>query len=337
MSTIDIYDVANGSWYQQPTTGGPGQLTRGCAVVAPAQDFSSFSIYYYGGYNGLDATDPNVFSDDVWVLSIPSFTWTKLYSGTSNHARAGHKCVMPYPDVMFVIGGTAALTGGSPHCLDGNFVQVFNLSTGLWTQTYNPTIWANYTIPDAVLKKIGGSATGGASATTPSGTAWATAGLGQVFAIPYPVTKLNSYHTYSPTPTPNSTLPSATPVHHSSGVPSWLPPVLGVILGLIFVTSLVVAFLLWRRRKYLKSRDGASENGTADTSNRIMAWLRGTRGEIKAPTVTTSDESPSSPGPEMETIAPYQNAVMPHELSDTQLVELDGTSRDELQTPPSDG
>ncbi len=70
MSTTEVYDIAGDKWYQQPATGPPPQLTRGCAVVAPARDGSSFNIYWYGGYDGLHPSGP--FSDDVWILSLPS-------------------------------------------------------------------------------------------------------------------------------------------------------------------------------------------------------------------------------------------------------------------------
>jgi len=325
MSTIDIYDVASKTWFQQPTTGGPGQLTRFCAVMSPAQDYSSFNIYLYGGYDGLHLSDPTAFNDDVWVLSLPSFTWTKVSSGTSKHARAGHKCVMPYPDLMMVFGGYAALEGAAPTCID--IIQLFNLSSTSWQTEYDPAVWANYSVPGAVFNKIGGTATGGATLTTPSSTTWAATALGQVFATPYPVSKLNSWRTYSPATTTNATNPdyTATPKHSGSGVPSFLAPLLGTILGLIFVTSVVVAFLLWRRRKYLKSRGDRSEAGTDDTGNRILAWMRGQPAVPKDPTITTSEDLPPTPATEMEQAAGRgQHPAFVHEMAGTPIAELAG-------------
>ena len=147
MSTIDIYDVAKDKWHRQPTVGGPGQLTRGCAVVAPAQDASSFNIYYYGGYPGLKPTEG--FNDDVWVLSIPSFTWTKI-TDSKVTGRAGHKCFMPYPDQMMVIGGYTARGGQALTCLRET-VRVFNMTTGTWLTEYSPAKWSKYSIPAAVV------------------------------------------------------------------------------------------------------------------------------------------------------------------------------------------
>ncbi|KAK1752104.1 hypothetical protein QBC47DRAFT_433058 [Echria macrotheca] len=296
MSTIDVYDVASGKWYRQPTSGGsPGQLTRGCAVVAPAQDSSSFNIYHYGGYSGLSQSEP--FNDDVWVLSLPSFTWTKLASGSTS-GRAGHKCFMPYPDQMFVIGGYTTRTGSSLTCLRET-IRVFNLTSGTWLSRYDPAKWSKYAVPDAVVSKIGGSPTGGATATTPAPSGWSDAALGNVFATKYPSTKIATYYPYqsaSPANNTNPNVPSETTSSSGGGVPSFLPPVLGVVLGLVFLTMVAVLILLWRRRRLFRARGGMSEAGTEDTNgHRILSWMRGHPGGDKALTVTTSDETPSSP------------------------------------------
>lgn len=304
MSTIDVFDVANEKWYRQPTTGdNPGQLTRGCAVVAPAQDQSSFNIYYYGGFKGLNNRD--LFNDDVWVLSVPSFTWTKLTSSGSS-GRAGHKCFMPYPDQMLVLGGyTSSPATGPPTCVP-EFVRVFNLTTGTWLSAYDPdpAKHGSYGVPEAVHKTIGGTATGGATARAPS-DGWASEDLGKVFDTKY-TTKIATYYPYASEPQSNNTNPTSPESgdkddeKKSGGVPSWLPPVLGVVLGLMLLTIIAVLVLLWRRRRIL--RGGTSVAETEDTNGyRIMSWMRGQQHATeKAPTVTTSDELstvPQSPSP----------------------------------------
>src|SRR5882762_6933066 len=108
--------------YMQQTSGDiPPQLTLFCSVVAAAADNSSYNIYIYGGYDGIDSSHHT--SDDVYVLSIPSFTWVKVYSGTSTHGRSGHKCVKVHPDQMFVLGGIHQ--GDATICLNA-IIQVFN-------------------------------------------------------------------------------------------------------------------------------------------------------------------------------------------------------------------
>ena len=114
---------------------------------------------------------------------------------------------------------------------------------------------------------------------------------------------------------------------------------LGVILGLILVTMLAVAFLLWRRRRII----WASSQGprpTDESGMRILNWMRGQ--EAKSPTAATSEDvsgpplsdtlsegDPSSPGPATPDIAvsgPH------HEMENTGIAELMDTSpRVELQ------
>lgn len=326
MRNIDVYDVAGGAWYQQPTSGGPGQLTRGCAVVAPAQDGSSFNIYYYGGYDGLHVTGN--FSDAVWVLSLPSFTWTKVAAGTTSHGRAGHKCFMPYPDQMVVIGGYAPLTGIAPTCVEGGIVQVFNLSSATWMTGYDPAKWSNYTVPQAVTQNIGGTATGGATAASPS-PSWAAAALGKVFETTYPSAKIKKWYPYAVADSTNNTNPNFTPAPQSSsgGVPKYLAPVLGTIFGLMSVTLLLTGVFLYRRRRLLRNGGSATEFGTEDNNGkRIMNWIRGQSYEVKAPTITTEETSAASP--ELESppvLARPATAQVRHEMADTQLAELSGS------------
>lgn len=123
-----------------------------CSVVATASDRSSFSIYIYGGYDGVNA-DSTPF-DDVHILSVPSFIWIKAYSGQSSHGRSGHKCLKIYPDKMFVVGG---IYQNDPSvCLNGGFIQVFNLNTLEFQSSYDPGSWSNYSIPSIITDQIGG-------------------------------------------------------------------------------------------------------------------------------------------------------------------------------------
>ncbi|KAK4172604.1 hypothetical protein QBC36DRAFT_349419 [Triangularia setosa] len=295
MSTIDIYDVAGDKWYRQEASGGPGALTRGCAVVASAQDGSSFNIYYYGGYAGLDAKSG--YSDDVWVLSLPSFTWTKLTTGTGK-GRAAHKCVMPYPDQMMVLGGHPPLDiRGTLPCLEEP-VRVYNLSSGTWLSRYDPAIWADYTVPEAVREQIGGSPTGGAELTKPSPSFVSTA-LASVFATTYDKTKIKTYYPYALEAQVNNTNPNAPPgtseEAQGGGTPSWLGPVVGVVVGLVVLTLIGVGVFLWRRRKYLGPDAGTkSEAGTENTRTRVMNWIP-RPGPVPGPTLLPQEPEDIKP------------------------------------------
>jgi hypothetical protein len=294
MKVIDIYDVASGDWYKQETVGGPGALTRGCAVVAVSSDHSSYNIYYYGGFDGINNADP--FSDEVWVLSMPSFTWHRINEGKEIHARAGHKCFKPYADQMMVFGGYTPEVGSSKNCLDGGPIVMFNLSSGEWMDEYHPESFDDYAVPTKVQDKIGGNGAGGATLVTPSPSGWDSRGLGEVFGESYNMKKITSYGPYNTTEsTDRPDLPNDGDDDEDGGgggLPSWVAPVLGVIIGLIVIVTATVLFCLWKRRGIFKNR--SSESGTEDAGMRIMSWMRGHQPE-KAATLTSTEESPASP------------------------------------------
>lgn len=151
METVPVYDVHTQEWYLQNTTGDtPPQLTQFCSVLASAADSSSHNIYIYGGYNGLeyDASP----SDDVYILSLPSFTWVKAYSGTASHGRSGQKCIKVYPDQLLAVGGQRV---DPTNCLEGGVIVNFNLNS-LSFQDYDPSTWSEYRVPNVLTAKIGG-------------------------------------------------------------------------------------------------------------------------------------------------------------------------------------
>ncbi|KUJ10397.1 uncharacterized protein LY89DRAFT_689663 [Mollisia scopiformis] len=328
MNTVAVYDIATGSWYEQPTSEqNPGMLTQGCTVMASAQDGSSHNIYWYGGWQGIDSTQP--FNDDVWVLSIPTFMWMKVSSGTTGHGRAGHRCVKPYPDQMFVVGGYAPLTGTIPQCVSGNIIQVFNLSTATWITNYDPAVWSNYTVPSMISSMIGGTGTGSATHTQPSPSGFANASMTGLFGAAYNTSKITTWYPYhaaaSTSPPGNITTITPTP-KSGSGTPSYLGPVLGVVLGLFFLTLAIVAFLIWRRRHLFRSSaaGGQSENGTMDNRRWVTNWLRATPADAKAPTVTT-DETPVTPYPyeeDRQEMAEVQGQQVFEMMDTSRLVEL---------------
>lgn len=120
-------------------------------MVAAASDGSSYNVYIYGGYEGLDADGRP--SDDVYILSIPSFTWVKAYNGTDSQGRRSHRCLKAYPDQMLVVGGQLTTPA---NCFTDGIMRVFNLNTLEFQDDYDPTVWSEYKVPDIVVDVIGG-------------------------------------------------------------------------------------------------------------------------------------------------------------------------------------
>lgn len=200
MNVIDVYDIANSTWYKQSTSGKtPEYRVNPCAVVAAAADGSSYNVYMFGGQNLLPYGQQTQY-DDMWILSVPSFTWISVDMSSQSvpPARAGHTCDV-WDGQMIIVGG---YVGQNLSC-DSPGIYVFNMSSLEWanqftalTGTAATQTWSGdknsganplgqqsnqrgfnssaglegsygYAVPAAVQSVIGGGATGGATLTAP--------------------------------------------------------------------------------------------------------------------------------------------------------------------------
>jgi hypothetical protein len=155
-------------------------------------------------FAGQDLGDPGTQTqrDDMWILSIPSFSWIEVDQGTDKASipppRAGHLCQV-WDAQMIVLGGYNTDLG-----CDAPGIYVFNMSSLGWSNQFTAVTGKNalqgynakdkgstgnplaqqinqrgfgvnagiegsygYAVPDAVQSVIGGAATGGATLTAP--------------------------------------------------------------------------------------------------------------------------------------------------------------------------
>lgn len=313
MTSLPVYDIGSQQWFVQNTSGkspSDWQLTEFCSVVAKETGSSTFEIFIYGGYNGLNGSSQG----DIWVLSIPSFTWIQVYPGTnSEHFRSSHACVKPYPDQMFVIGGESV--GGTPNgpCFN-QIIDVFNLSSLMWLDSYDPTVYSNYTIPSVVANGISATATAVAMNSTLSTI------LGSKYGKP-----ITTYYPYVP-------LGTALATSHRTSGPTWLPAVLGAVLGVVGLS--VVLFVIWWFC-YKKSR-GSVTSGT-QSNGRVHSWFAKTDASITTTEVEDSGNSPlaSSPLAERYEVVgdlAYRHASPPQ----AGVIEVEaGATRRSATSPPS--
>ncbi|KAF2876617.1 kelch repeat protein-like protein [Massariosphaeria phaeospora] len=200
MNIIDVFDIATSSWYKQTTSGKvPKFRVNPCAVVGAAADGSSYNIHMFGGQSLQPAGDQTQY-DDMWILSVPSFTWIEVDMSKQGvpPARAGHTCHV-WDGQMIVVGGYVPkeLSCDSPG------IYVFNMSSLSWSDQFTALTgdralqaWegkedsqgnplgqqANqrgfdskaglegsyaYAVPSPVQQVIGGKETGGATLTAP--------------------------------------------------------------------------------------------------------------------------------------------------------------------------
>ena len=74
MDEILIYNIGSSTWMKQRATGDiPPPRVQTCSKLVPAPDLSSFQIYLFSGQ-----TEGGTLVLDMYVLSIPAFTWTQI-------------------------------------------------------------------------------------------------------------------------------------------------------------------------------------------------------------------------------------------------------------------
>jgi hypothetical protein len=133
MNNIDVYDIATSKWYKQATSGPmPKIRVNPCAVTAAAPDGSSTQIYMFGGQNLIPAGEQTQY-DDMWILSVPSFTWIQVGTDSQSvpYGRSGHTCNV-WNSQMVVVGG---YVGNELSC-ESPGIYVFDLSNLEWVQQY---------------------------------------------------------------------------------------------------------------------------------------------------------------------------------------------------------
>jgi Kelch motif len=172
MSSIWVFDVASmddpatpdGIWYEQTAVDSSG-LTN---VIPPpgidfslcgewAPDNSSYNIYMHGGRNDL-----MIYYDEMWVLTLPSFTWIKANTADSStpYPRYGHTChIVQGTSQMLIVGGTDSSVYTEQACdqvYRGVEVYDLNLLTG-YVSRFNETSESDtYKVATYISTYIGG-------------------------------------------------------------------------------------------------------------------------------------------------------------------------------------
>ena len=268
MNNVDVYDIATSTWYKQATSGPTPKIrVNPCAVALSSADGSSTQVYMYGGQNLLPARGQTQYSD-MWILTVPSFTWIQVDTSSQSvpPARAGHTCNV-WNSQIVVVGGYV----GQELSCDSPGIYIFNASSLNWQNTYEllPNSSGDplnrqsaqahdsaalqgsygYAVPDAVQKVIGGNAIGSATVTQPANTA--TQGpLATGSPITYTVTGPGGA-VVTETGAPTTTGGGDTTSSGSSG-PNKGAIIAGVLAGFFAVLAAYLGFCAWVYRKQLK-------------------------------------------------------------------------------------
>jgi hypothetical protein len=234
-------------------------------------------------FAGQDLGDPGTQTqrDDMWILSVPSFSWIEVDQGTDKASipppRAGHLCQV-WDAQMIVLGGYNTDRG-----CDAPGIYVFNMSSLGWSNQFTSVTGKNalqgfnaqdkgstgnplaqqinqrgfgigagiegsygYAVPDAVQAVIGGAATGGATLTAPIQTP--TQG-------PLATGKPQTYTMTGPDGSTITSVINGNPQGTSGGGdsgPNVGAIVAGVIAGVFFVVAAYFAFCAWIYRRQVQ-------------------------------------------------------------------------------------
>lgn len=225
----------------------------------------------FGGQN-LQPYGNQTQKDDMWILSVPSFTWIEVDQDSQAvpPARAGHSCHV-WDGQMIVLGGYV----GQELSCDSPGIYVFNMSSLSWSDQFtsltggkatqdftgqgsigNPLAQqANqrgfnasagvegsygYRVPEAVQKVVGGDAIGGATLTAPVQTP--TAG-------PLATGKAMTYTVTGPNGASYTEIVTSSGASNGDSGPNIAAIVAGVIAGVFAVIAVYFAFCAWIYRK----------------------------------------------------------------------------------------
>ncbi|UPX17203.1 uncharacterized protein EKO05_0007572 [Ascochyta rabiei] len=250
MSNIHIYDVASSKWYTQTASGSiPEARRQFCAGVTWADDQSSYNVYLYGGHGFGDSPG----FDDAYILTIPSFTWIKVFptaNNTAEYPHGGCSANVVTRDQMLIIGGWFPESDqcDSPQIQGQHLMNLgFNgEKQALWDK-YDPSL-STYSVPTPVISAIGGGPTGGATVTAP--VSWDNPDLAVYYSLKAP----------SVSRTATRILPSRSGTSSPQGsnkvkVGAIAGGIVGGLAALIAILSLIL-FCLHRRKKTEKRKDG---------------------------------------------------------------------------------
>jgi hypothetical protein len=201
--------------------------------------------------------------DDIYALSLPSFTWTLIF-GPGSSPRWGHTChiVGEGKRQLLTVGGSLNKT--TDFCdweLRG--VAIYDLTTALWGPIFVENAPA-YNVTPAIVKAIGGNAMGGATATAPA----------------------NGYENTAFAAVMNATRTTPTPAaqHAKPHTGTIVGAVVGSVAG--FAALLGAAYLLYRKRHPKPpSRPATPINEAPTTGERFeaaddkLAWELEAKGE----------------------------------------------------------
>ena len=270
MNVIDVYDIASSTWYKQATSGPTPEIrVNPCTVAVAAADGSSTNVYMYGGQNLIPYGNQKQYSD-MWILTIPSFTWIEVDTSSQSTppGRAGHMCGV-WNSQMVVVGGYV----GQDLSCESPGIYVFNTSALSWQNSYfaldgdqdDPLNRQKsqrkdaaalggsygYTVPEKIQSVIGGNAVGAATVTAPVQSAL-QGPLATGSPVTYTVTGADGSVATETSVVSGPTTQGGNSSSSGSSGPNTGAIIAGTIAGFFAVLAAYLGFCAWVYRKQLR-------------------------------------------------------------------------------------
>ena len=119
-STVAVYDIASGNWYDQETSGDVPEDRKEYCSAGIASTNNTYEILVYAGWNG-HLGPVSVPYDEAYVLSLPAFRWFKAPYPAA-HPRHAVSCVPVGGGQIMTVGGVDTTQNGP----DNFYNDVFN-------------------------------------------------------------------------------------------------------------------------------------------------------------------------------------------------------------------
>jgi hypothetical protein len=128
-STVAVYDIGSGNWYDQTTSGNIPEDRKEFCSAGIASTNNTYEILVYAGWNG-NLGSGSVPYDEAYVLSLPAFQWFKA-SYPALNPRHGVTCVPVGGGQILTVGGVDTTQNGPDNLYDDVFNTADPFEQGL--------------------------------------------------------------------------------------------------------------------------------------------------------------------------------------------------------------